>query len=232
MSHSELQCLVRRSRSRLSIMSGASSSNPPLGSASAAGSPQEGSSSVAHLLRYAEIVFLDLDDSSQTWVLTNIVSQQTITLPDGAWGIAFDGEGFGVANRREDGYERSLDDIFVWGVYKDGEGRIVFVTQDDGGNTCDNRLLDHLAEEFVVDEYNLRVGSAGATVKISIACLSFAREGCNAFWSLVSIHKALAFRVYSKTPSRWAWSGFDNGSWAAHLETMGFSAAHLLRSQC
>lgn len=213
-------------------MSGAGSSTDAPGAGDTAMPPRDGGGNVAHLLRYAETVCLDFDDSSDKWVLTNIISQETITLPEGAWDIEFDDEGFGVIKRREDGYEWSLDDIFMWGVYKDAEGRIVLVTQDEDGKTCDKRFLDHVSEEFVVDEYSLRVGSAAASVKVSIACLSFARDGCNTFWSLVALYKAMALTMFSKIPSRWAWSGFDNGSWAAHLDSMGFSAGHLLRSQC
>lgn len=163
-------------------------------------------------------------------MLTNTATHEPIALDVGDWTLRFDERGY-VFLDKSGGQTVEVGDVCGLSLYEDKSGRQVIVEHDEEHLDGEwRRYLDVEKYRFFVGDFVLRVGAGGGRSTVRAAILSWARSGCRAFWSFASLYVALALNLFNGVASRWAFSGFQSGSWASFFGELGFRD-QLLKSQ-
>lgn len=165
-------------------------------------------------------ICLDQVGVSQWW-LTDLVTQQSVLLPEHAdWEIVIDeSSGFGMLARGGDGediYTADLDSFLTERVFCElGPDEKLYI--ESAGKLA--KLTDVLTLQT-------RFAEAVASIKIGAACTRadatvyiFKRKrtaGALVFWNLHSVYDKLALSSYNKVPSKWV--GKSLPRWAAWLQ--------------
>lgn len=159
---------------------------------------------------------LDWDARAQAQVLTHLGTQERRELVGTGWDLAWGPDGFAylVNDTQAEQAETDIDDLFSMRLAKSigEEARQVVLggTVQDAGAPRRVVFLDSVTVQFSEHQFAFKVGPTRADHVLDIAIFVRPRSGFRCFFSLTKIYSCLAFDMFKRTPSRWAWQSLPS----------------------